>query len=207
MKKAKLIEQKTKEEEKKVENKFSIKKLIISILVIVIVLVAFYFLTDFIVKKQKDSQDTESTETVDVRKTNDIDYSSVSKMVAKNYFLLFDKADDESNSQYDVLINSFKQGGFPYEFYYIDLSKDNHKELLADKSELKDLNNIKVKDTTLVVVSDGEISETYEGSEAILTYLISYFTTTDTSNSDSNSNSNSNSNSDSNANTESNSNK
>ncbi len=189
MKKAKLIEQKTKDEKEMVSNTFSIKKLLVIIAIIILVLAAFYFITDYFIKNRKTDEQANPLDSVNVRESNDIDYSYVDKMVASSYYLLIDKPDDENNDQYDQIINLLKYSSFPIEFYYIDLGKDANKSLLADKSSLKSLDDLKVKDTTLILVSDGEIKETYEGSEAITNHLFSYFTTS-TDESDSNSNSN-----------------
>lgn len=173
MKKAKL----KKQPEQKIKNKqedFSIKSLVIAIVIICLILGGFYLLTDRIVKNTKD-ETAPTKEVVNVRKLNDIDYSDVEKMVTKNYYLLFDEADDKENEQYDLYINSLKYNNFPLEFYYIDLSKDENKDILGDKESLKDLDEIKVKETTLVYVKDGKISKTYVGSKEIIKHLSSFF--------------------------------
>lgn len=173
MKKAKL----KKQPEQKIKNKqedFSIKSLVIAIVIICLILGGFYLLTERIVKNTKD-ETAPTKEVVNVRKLNDIDYSDIEKMVTKNYYLLFDEADDKENEQYDLYINSLKYNNFPLEFYYIDLSKDENKDILGDKESLKDLDEIKVKETTLVYVKDGKISKTYVGSKEIIKYLSSFF--------------------------------
>ncbi len=190
MKKAKLKRQ----EEKKINKNTGggINKIvwfIISIVVILAILVGFYFLTEKILENRKDNEPEETKELVSVRKLNDINYSDVDKMVAKTYFLLFDKGDDKSNSQYDLYIDLLKYNNFGIEFYYIDLSKEENKGILGKKESLKTLGNIKVKDTTLIFVNNGDISNTYVGSKKILEYLSGFFGSTN-SNSDGASNDN-----------------
>lgn len=193
MKKAKLKKQTNKSMIKASNNEFSIKYAIVTIVIMLLILVGFYFLTEKILKKNN-SDNEENQEIVQVRKLNNINYSDVDNMVATSYYLLIDKADDENNDSYDLYINSLKYNNFPIEFYYIDLSDDNNKQLLADDEKLDDLKNLKVKDTTLVYVSDGEIKETYVGSNSILSYLSSFFSANSSNESDSETSNNSNSN-------------
>lgn len=193
MKKAKLKKQTNKSMIKASNNEFSIKYAIVTIVIMLLILVGFYFLTEKILKKNN-SDNEENQEIVQVRKLNNINYSDVDNMVATSYYLLIDKADDENNDSYDLYINSLKYNNFPIEFYYIDLSDDNNKQLLADDEKLDDLKNLKVKDTTLVYVSDGDIKETYVGSNSILSYLSSFFSANSSNESDSETSNNSNSN-------------
>lgn len=193
MKKAKLKKQTNKSMIKASNNEFSIKYAIVTIVIMLLILVGFYFLTEKILKKNN-SDNEENQEIVQVRKLNNINYSDVDNMVATSYYLLIDKADDENNDSYDLYINSLKYNNFPIEFYYIDLSDDNNKQLLADDEKLDDLKNLKVKDTTLVYVSDGDIKETYVGSNSILSYLSSFFSADSSNESDSETSNNSNSN-------------
>lgn len=191
MKKAKLKTQTNKSMIKTSNNEISIKYAILTIIIMLLILVGFYFLTEKILKKTAVDNE-EKREVVQVRQLNNINYSDVDNMVATSYYLLIDKADDENNDSYDLYINSLKYNNFPIEFYYIDLSDDNNKELLSDKEKLDDLKNLKVKDTTLVYVSEGEIKETYVGSESILSYLSSFFNASDSNESDDNNDSDSN---------------
>lgn len=174
MKKAKLKKQTNKSMIKASDNEFSIKYAIITVVIMLLILVGFYFLTEKILKKTATDSE-ERKEVVQVRKLNNINYSDVDNMVATSYYLLVDKADDENNDSYDLYINSLKYNNFPIEFYYIDLSDDNNKQLLAEEEKLDDLKNLKVKDTTLIYVSEGKIKETYVGSNSILSYLSSFF--------------------------------
>ena len=177
MKKAKLKTQTNKSMIKTSNNEISIKYAILTIIIMLLILVGFYFLTEKILKKTAVDNE-ENREVVQVRQLNNINYSDVDNMVSTSYYLLIDKADDENNDSYDLYINSLKYNNFPIEFYYIDLSDDNNKELLSDKEKLDDLKNLKVKDTTLVYVSEGEIKE------SILSYLSSFFNVNDSNESD-----------------------
>ncbi len=202
MKKARLKTEKNKKE-KQIDSKFSTSSIVITTLLMVALLLGSYFLTIKIIDKQEKEEESEK---IDVRKNNTINYSDVDDIKEDSYYLLFDKDDDELNSTYDSYINSLKYSSYDKEFYYIDLSADENKDLLSDKESLKDLKDIKVKDTTLVYVEDGKIKETYVGSKDVSNYLLSFFITT-SENSNSNETSNLESNSNNKEKKESNSNK
>ena len=191
MKKARLKTEKNKKE-KQIDSKFSTSSIVITTLLMVALLLGSYFLTIKIIDKQEKEEESEK---IDVRKNNTINYSDVDDIKEDSYYLLFDKDDDELNPTYDSYINSLKYSSYDKEFYYIDLSADENKDLLSDKESLKDLKDIKVKDTTLVYVEDGKIKETYVGSKDVSNYLLSFFiTTSEDSNSNETSNLESNSN-------------
>lgn len=185
MKKARLKKHTNKSMIQTDNNEISIKYAVITVIIMLIILVGFYFLTEKILKKTTHDQE-ETQEVVQVRKLNSINYSDVENMVASSYYLLIDKADDENNDSYDLYINSLKYNKFPIEFYYIDLADEHNKDLLAKEEKLEDLKNLKVKDTTLVYVSEGKIKETYVGGNSILSYLSSFFSTSNKSNDTSN---------------------
>jgi hypothetical protein len=194
MKKAKLVEQKEKKYSKeKPEIKFSIRKFIVVVVIISVILGLFYFLTEKIVKNM-DTTDSNSNSNITydkAREVNNITYDELKKMKATSYFVLLDKADDENNDNYDTFIDILNYH-LSVKFYYVDLSKDANKDLLGDKESLESIDKLKVKDTTLIYVSDSKISNTYVGSEKILEYLASFFSLNSNSNSNSTSNSNSN---------------
>lgn len=176
MKKAKLIVQKEKENNK-VTNEFSFKKLIITIVIIVAVLTASYFLTDVIVKKTNNSNNQEQIEIPKVREENAIKYSEINKIEDKSYYLLFDEKDDANNSYYDVYIGLLSLKGLSTKFYYIDLGDEDNKDAIGKETSLKEVDKLKVKGTTLVAIEDGKVKETYEGSDKVLNYLLSFFST------------------------------
>ena len=191
MKKARIKQQNNKKDEKKVVSEgFSTKVKVITAIVLVVTLVGFYLLTLKLVKNRTKKDETSNKVEINVRKNNDINYSDIKNIKNSTYYLLIDKADDKSNSSYDSYINELKYINNPDEFYYIDLSKDENKKLLSDKEELKELDKLKVKDTTLIYVLDGKIKETYVGSKKILDKLDSLFSVDENSNKVSNSNSN-----------------
>lgn len=189
MKKARIKQQKQKKDIIASEG-FSTKSKIITGVILVLLLVGFYIMTIKLVKNR--GKEEPEKVTINVRETNNINYSDIEKIEASSYYVLLYKEDDENNSSYDSYINALKYSNYPDEFYYINLSSDENKKLLSDKEELKDVDKLKVKDTTLIYVSENKIKESYVGSEKIIAQLQSFFVSAETEENNSNSNEKSN---------------
>lgn len=196
MKKARLIEQNTKKDKKelKTEENFSVKTKVITAVLMFLALVGMYFVTIPLTKNRKANGTSNSNKNINVRKEKTIKYSEISKIKDESYYLFFDKKDDDLNNTYDTYINSLANSNYPVNFYYIDLSDDANKGLLGEDEELDKLSEIKVKDTTLILVDDKEIKSKYVGQSEVSNYLLSFFiqasNVTIKTSSDSNSNSN-----------------
>ena len=175
MKKARLKEQKTKKEVI-TEEKFSTGTVVVTAIILLLCVVGTYFLTVKLVAN-RGKENTNSNTTIDVRKDNTIKYSEVKEIKDKSYYLFFDKADDELNNTYDTYINSLKLSNYPTEFYYIDLSDEDNKDLLAKEEKLEKIDDIKVSDTTLLLIDDGDIKSKYVGASEVSNYLLSFFMT------------------------------
>lgn len=190
MKKARIKQKKQKKDIISTEG-FSTKSKIITGVILVLSLIGFYIMTLKLVKNR--GKEEPEKVTINVRETNNINYSDIEKIEASSYYVLLYKEDDENNSSYDSYINALKYSNYPDEFYYINLSSDENKKLLSDKEELKDVDKLKVKDTTLIYISDNKIKESYVGSEKIIAQLQSFFVSAETEENNSNKvNSNSN---------------
>lgn len=189
MKKAR-IKEKHVEKKNNISEKFSVKTKIITALILLVCLVGFYFLTDRLVSKnnKNSNSNSDSNKTINVKEENSINYSDLSDIKDNSYYLLLYKSDDENNNMYDIYINNIvNQSLDSNKFYYIDLSKEENKDILDKKSKLSDIKNIKVSDSTLLYISDNKIEDKYEGGEKIISKLSSYFiVNTSDSNSDTN---------------------
>jgi len=191
-----LIEQNTKKDKKeiKTEENFSVKTKIITTVLMLLALVGMYFVTIPLTKNKKTNGTSNSNKNINVRKENTIKYSEISKIKDESYYLFFDKKDDDLNNTYDTYINSLANSNYQVNFYYIDLSDEANKDLLGDEQKLEKLSEIKVKDTTLILVDNKEIKSKYVGQSEVSNYLLSFFiqasNVTIKTSSDSNSNSN-----------------
>ena len=192
MKKARLNKQDTKKDKKDLiaNEGFSVTAKVITTVLMLLALVGMYFVTIPLTKNRQSNSN--SNKVVNVRKENTIKYSEIDKIKEDSYYLFFDKEDDELNNTYDTYINSLAYNNNTAKFYYIDLSDKANKDLLGDEEELDKLSEIKVKDTTLLLVTDGEIKSKYVGQSEVSNYLLSFFITasnvTIKTSSDSNSN-------------------
>ena len=192
MKKARLIKQDTKKDKKDliVNEGFSVTTKVVTAVLMLLALVGMYFVTIPLTKNRK--ANSNSNTVVNIREENSIKYSEIDKIKEDSYYLFFDKGDDDLNNTYDTYINSLSYNNYTAKFYYIDLSDEANKDLLGDKQELDKISEIKVKDTTLVLVENGEIKSKYVGQSEVSNYLLSFFITasnvTIKTSSDSNSN-------------------
>ena len=192
MKRARLNKQDTKKDKKELiaEEGFSVTTKVITGILMLLALVGMYFVTIPLTKNRQSNSN--SNKNINVRKENTIKYSEINKIKDESYYLFFDKGDDELNNTYDTYINSLANSNYSNQFYYIDLSDEANKDLLGDEEELDKLSEIKVKDTTLLLVTDGEIKSKYVGQSEVSNYLLSFFITasnvTIKTSSDSNSN-------------------
>lgn len=196
MKKARLIEQNTKKDKKelnKVED-FTVKTKVITAVLMLLALVGMYFVTIPLTKNKKTNGTSNSNKNINVRKENTIKYSEISKIKDESYYLFFDKKDDDLNNTYDTYINSLANSNYPVNFYYIDLSDEANKDLLDKDEKLEKLSEIKVKDTTLLLIDDKEIKSKYVGQSEVSNYLLSFFIQASNVTIKTSSNSNSNSN-------------
>ena len=74
--------------------------------------------------------------------------------------------DEEKNSTIDYLLT--KVG----DYYTLNLNLANNKVAVAEESNFKGtIDQIKFKETTLLLIEKGKIAKSYEGEEAIITYL------------------------------------
>ena len=196
MKKARLIEQNTKKDKKELNTveDFTVKTKVITAVLMLLALVGMYFVTIPLTKNKKTNGTSNSNKNINVRKENTIKYSEISKIKDESYYLFFDKKDDDLNNTYDTYINSLANSNYSVNFYYIDLSDEANKDLLGKDEELEKLDEIKVKDTTLILVDNKEIKSKYVGQSEVSNYLLSFFiqasNVTIKTSSDSNSNSN-----------------
>lgn len=175
MKKARL---KTTQEEKKVEEfkSYSVGKFFVFLSLILVMLGGFYLLTDKVFKpKAEEKVKEEQIEQPNERANNNINYSDIKDIKEKEYYVLFYTEKDESNSTYDMYINSLKANNMGYKFYYVNLDKEDNKSLVDKKSSLKDINKLKVKGSTLVHIKDGKITESFEGDKDIVKHLAAIF--------------------------------
>lgn len=149
MKKQKYINNDTKE----------IRTLIIITLAVVIIAGCLYFLTDKILNK-KDEKETKEV-------TFNYDETIVGMMFNRPYesyyVFLYDKT-SENATQYDTLLNNYRDKEDAVKVYYVDMCLKNNSIFFAEKSnpKAKSPEEVKIKDSALILIKNGEILKYYE---------------------------------------------
>ena len=148
-----------------------IRKLLIIIGAVCAVMLAFYFITEVVVKnKKEDKEETNPGVTESVIQYEEIIMGSLLNQNEEDYYVLAYDPEDPYLSIYNDFISSYKASEEPLKVYKVDLSKDFNKSYIADESYLAgtDVSAIKVKGTTLIRVSAKSVYKSFEGKDAIV---------------------------------------
>lgn len=163
--------------------KSDIGSLIGIILIIVVVMTGFFFITDFIKKLNKVDEE--------LVMENDIQYdeiliSNILKQPNGTYYvLMYDKGDESYDSNdiyvetFNLYLNTYKGKENALRVYTVDLSqKFNEIYVTEEDSNLlvTNINDFKVKTTTLIKVENNKVVSAYETPNSIIEHLSSLAT-------------------------------
>lgn len=166
---------------KKVEKKDSfnadIQHVIIVVCSIIIIFCAFYWVTYFIVNKDKDSDDDTNVDETEVSISYDrIILGRSFSMGSGDYLVLYyDLTDDEISSTYSSLASTYRsktdEGLIP--LYVVNMGDALNKAYASDTAnyEASDASELKINGPTLIKFGENRIIEYIEGEEAINNYL------------------------------------
>lgn len=143
-----------------------IGKLIKIVLIVTIIMIIFYGVTIVVTKSAN------STKKKEKAKDTSIQYSKiiVGTMLDKNgdYYVLLEKDDDEHLSEYKNSLQMVGISDQENKVYEIDLSSSFNSKYLSDEGNYSsNLDEFKVKGTTLIKVSDHNIVENYDNYDSI----------------------------------------
>ena len=89
-----------------------------------------------------------------------------------SYYVLIEDQDDIRLSEYTTLIQAIKANDDSPAIYTADLSSSFNENYLSDKTNYdSDMSKFRVKGTTLVRVSDHEITDVYDNHDSIVDEL------------------------------------
>lgn len=153
-----------------------IRKLLIIIGAVCAVMLAFYFITEVVVKN-KDKNSTDDNQG-GIKIEADIQYEKIlmGSLFEQNesdyYVYVYDK-EDVMTEIYSQYISSYNNLSSYLKVYKVDLSEDYNKSYIATESYLSggNITDIKVTGTTLIRIKDKQISSSYVGSEEIIKKL------------------------------------
>lgn len=147
-----------------------IRKLLIIIGAVCAVMLAFYFITEVVLKNKKDK-----TIEPDIKLEPTIQYEqilmgSLFNQNENDYYVFVYDEDDILVDIYNQYLSTYKNSSDPVKVYKVNLSEDFNKSYISEESYLKgsDITKIKVTGTTLIRISDGEIYRAFEGYDEII---------------------------------------
>ncbi len=149
-----------------------IRKLLIIIGAVCAVMLAFYFITEVVLKNKKDKEPNKPS-TAEVEPTiqyEEILMGSLLKQKETDYYVLVYDPEDIYLDMYMNYISNYKTSDEPLSVYRVNLGKDYNKAYIAEESNLtgSDITMVKVKGTTLIRVSNGSVYKSFEGNDAII---------------------------------------
>ena len=145
----------------------SYKNIIVTVIVVLVIAVLFYLLTIYIINKPDKVRVTEGSISYE-----QISAGSTFSMSDKNYLVIFYNRDNSGDIT--TAVSNYKSKDKALPIYYVDYndainasvtSKDSSNPKATKASELK------VKDPTLIEISNGSISQYIEGEEKVIDYL------------------------------------
>ena len=145
---------------------------LIKIIVIVcVVLLAFYFITVLVNKKTK-SNAFGNDDSVAVIQYDKIIVGEILNRPENSYLVLVKKEDDVNSNLYQSYLSIYSGKENALRLYNVELGEVFNLNYIGDVTILDNgIENYKFSDTTLIKISDGNISESYVGLEAIEDYL------------------------------------
>ena len=143
------------------------------ILIVTGIMIVFYGITVVVTKKI----DASNTAKLGKNKTKaSIQYDNIVIGTMLNmdgkYYVLIEKEDDEKLEEYSNILKSIKANDEAPTVFEADLNSSFNKKYLAEeKNDSSDLNEFKVKGTTLVEIDDHKIEKVYDDYDSIKSKL------------------------------------
>lgn len=143
-------------------------KKLITITIIVILIFGFFYVITKLATERNFDDDKKPTE-VEFN-FEEIILGDLLNQKADEYFVLVTFEDDVFVSLYKSYLDKYYQKERPEARYYANINSIFNKKYIGEESNF-DINNLKFKESTLIKVKNGKITETYEGRQNILEHL------------------------------------
>lgn len=146
------------------------------ILILVVLFALFYVVTYYVTKnKETEASGINSNPEKAVIQYDEIMIGTLLKQAPSHYYVLIKEKDDPFNETYEKYLESYKNSGKEnvLRVYTADLSHGLNQQYRGEENHLNvsSISELRLKETTLVKVGDGQLSETYVGSSDILNHL------------------------------------
>ena len=147
-----------------------LSKLIKIVLIVTAIIVVFYGVTVVVTNKAKEAAEEENKEATEIQ----YDSIVIGSMLNINgtFYVLIEDQDDIRLNEYTTLIQTISASEDAPKIYTADLSSSFNENYLSDKANYdSDMSKFRVKGTTLVRVSDHEITDVYDNHDSIVDEL------------------------------------
>ena len=147
-----------------------LSKLIKIVLIVTAIIVVFYGVTVVVTNKAKEAAEEENKEATEIQ----YDSIVIGSMLNINgtFYVLIEDQDDIRLNEYTTLIQTISASEDAPKIYTADLSSSFNENYLSDKTNYdSDMSKFRVKGTTLVRVSDHEITDVYDNHDSIVDEL------------------------------------
>ncbi len=147
-----------------------LSKLIKIVLIVTAIIVVFYGVTVVVTNKAKEAAEEEKKEATEIQ----YDSIVIGSMLNINgtFYVLIEDQDDIRLNEYTTLIQTISASEDAPKIYTADLSSSFNENYLSDKTNYdSDMSKFRVKGTTLVRVSDYEITDVYDNHDSIVDEL------------------------------------
>lgn len=151
------------------EDVTQIRNLIIIFVIVVLICVGIYFLTDNMIKRESNSNNT--TQEVEI----DYDIATIGTMfnrIEEEYYVLIYSSEDDG-SDLDSVLTKYRSSDNYLKTYFIDLDKKVNNSAVGDKlvKNPKNSKEVKVIGATLYKIKNGNVTKCYSGVEEITNVL------------------------------------
>lgn len=147
-----------------------LSKLIKIVLIVTAIIVVFYGVTVVVTNKAKEAAEEENKEATEIQ----YDSIVIGSMLNINgtFYVLIEDQDDIRLNEYTTLIQTISSSEDAPKIYTADLSSSFNEHYLSDKTNYdSDMSKFRVKGTTLVRVSNHEITDVYDNHDSIVDEL------------------------------------
>ncbi len=149
----------------KKEKKINLESESTKFIVILLGIVAFIAVLWIVNSLKSNNDDSKEPETININYNMVIVGNMLDQKYDKYYVYAYIK-DEKDNATIEYLLTKLEHS------YKLNLDRANNLPALAEESNFSgEIDKIKFKGTTLLLIEKGKIVKYYEGSDAILTYL------------------------------------
>ena len=151
------------------EDVTQIRNLIIIFVIVVLICVGVYFLTDNMIKRENNKNNTTQEVVIDY------DIATIGTMfnrVEEEYYVLIYSSEDDG-TKLDSVLTKYRSSDDYIKTYFIDLDKKINSSAIGDKlvKSPKTSKEVKVTGATLYKIKDGSVTKCYNGIEEITNVL------------------------------------